>query len=124
MTAKLFPCLFMSALLISISSVSFGQNGWWTILKGGPFADFRDDDWNIFRDAVTHAADGANQGSSHAWSNAKTGTHGDVMVERAFDRQDLGACRDLTGRVAAKTRNGSFQITLCRKSGEPWRIAP
>lgn len=91
-------------------------------MKGGPFAEFRGEDWNIFQGAVARAAEGQPNDIS-SWSNPKTNAHGDLKVIKRSERPDLGECRDLSGQASARGRTGPFAVTLCRKPGQKWQLA-
>ncbi len=99
---------------------SLGQVGWGRITKGGPFQEFHDGDWEMFRQSVVRAADSPDDPIS--WTNAKTGAQGTVKVARQFTSPQLGECRDLQGETTARSRTGPFAVTLCRQPGGTWRI--
>ncbi|HET7086068.1 MAG TPA: RT0821/Lpp0805 family surface protein [Rhizomicrobium sp.] len=94
------------------------------MLRGGPFAEFRDGDWEMFRQTVRGAAENSPDGEDVKWSNSKTGTQGVVRVVKRYDLPKLGACRDVAGRTDAEGRVAPFRITLCRAQGGDWRIKP
>ena len=106
-----------------LPTLAFGQTGWGRIMQGGPFGEFRGNDWDTFRNTVTQAAERTSNGQILTWANPKTAAHGDVKVIKQYERPDLGECRDLTGQVSARGRTGPFQITLCRKPGGTWMLA-
>ena len=81
---------------------SLGQIGWGRITKGGPFQEFRDGDWEMFRQNVVRAAEAPQDQDPIAWKNVKTGAQGRVSVARRFDDPKLGECRDLQGETSAR----------------------
>jgi surface antigen len=101
---------------------SFGQIGWGRITQGGPFQEFRDGDWEMFRQSVVRAADSPEAGNPITWTNAKTGAQGTVRVAKRYTSTELGECRDLQGNTSARSRTGPFAVTLCRQPGGIWRI--
>ena len=109
-------------ILCLMPTLAVGQVGWGTAMKGGPFLEFRGEDWSIFQSAVVRAAEGLPNDVS-TWSNAKTKAHGDVKVIKQSERPGLGECRDLRGQASARGRTGPFAITLCRQPGQQWKIA-
>lgn len=100
----------------------FGQIGWGRITKGGAFQEFRDGDWEMFRQSVRRAADSPDDANPITWTNAKTGAQGTVKVAKRYTSPDLGECRDLQGDTSARSRTAPFAVTLCRKPGGTWRI--
>jgi surface antigen len=99
-----------------------GQIGWGRITKGGPFQEFRDGDWEMFRQNVVRAAEAREDENPITWTNAKTGAQGIVKVAKRFDDPKLGECRDLQGNTSARGRTGPFAVTLCRQPGGSWRL--
>ena len=92
--------LWILGIAIALLPVpSIGQIGWGRITKGGPFQEFRDGDWEMFRQNVVRAADSAENENPITWTNAKTGAQGTVKVARRFTSQELGECRDLQGNA-------------------------
>jgi surface antigen len=115
--------LWILGIAIALLPVpSIGQIGWGRITKGGPFQEFRDGDWEMFRQNVVRAAESAENENPITWTNAKTGAQGTVKVARRFTSQELGECRDLQGNTTARSRTGPFAVTLCRQPGGTWRI--
>jgi surface antigen len=102
--------------------LAFGQTGWGRITKGGPFAEFRDGDWDMYQATVVRAADSAPDADPLTWTNTKTGAQGNVKVVKRYDRPGVGECRDLSGEASARGRTGPFAVTLCRKPGGKWLI--
>jgi hypothetical protein len=102
---------------------STAQIGWGRITKGGPFQEFRDGDWEMFRQNLVRAADTAEDEIPVTWTNAKTGAQGTVKVARRFTSPELGECRDLQGQTSARSRTGPFAVTLCRQPGATWKIS-
>lgn len=114
--------MLIAALAASIPGMAFSQNlnG---ILRGTPFAEFRGDDSQIFRSTLVRAAEGP-AGESLQWSNPKTTAQGSVRLLKSYERADIGTCRDLGGQSTARGRTSSFQVTVCRKPGDPkWWLA-
>jgi len=101
----------------------FGQIGWGRITKGGPFQEYRDGDWEMFRQNVVRAADSAADESPISWTNAKTGAQGTVQVAKRYTSPQLGECRDLQGNTTARSRTSPFAVTLCRRPGGTWQIS-
>lgn len=114
--------LVIAAMLAMTPGIAFGQTGWGRIFKNGPVAEFRGGDWDLFWNSLLRAADGGPGGDPVTWSNAQTSAHGDVKVDKGFERAGLGECRDLSGQASARARTSSFHITLCRQPGGEWRI--
>jgi len=106
--------------LVLLPGPSFGQIGWGRITKGGPFQEFRDGDWEMFRQNVVRAADSPD--APITWTNAKTGAQGSASVAKRYDSPKLGECRDVQGQNSARGRTGPFAVTLCRQPGGTWRI--
>jgi len=116
--------LWIVAAILGFSSpLALAATGWGMIVKGGPFEQFRDGDWEMFRQTVVTAADAASDGHVVQWSNAKTDAHGTVKVVEQFESRDYGQCRKLNGQANAKGRTAPFDITLCRNGAESWKIA-
>lgn len=113
----------VAAAIALLPMPSFGQVGWGRIVRGWAFEEFRDGDWEMFRQSVRRAANDPVDGNPVAWANAKTGAQGTVSVIKRFDSPKLGECRVLRGNASAKGRAGPFTITLCRQAGGAWQIA-
>src|SRR5215831_12273981 len=101
-------------LITLLPASAFAQIGWGKIFKGGPFAEFRDSDRQLFRQTLRHAAETSPEGEDVRWSNPQTGAQGVVRVVKRYDLPTLGGCRDMAGRNSANGRNEPFRITLCR----------
>jgi surface antigen len=109
-------------IIVQLPAIALAQIGFGRIAKNGPFAEFRDGDWEMFRQTLRRSAEVSPEGEVVKWSNAATGAGGDVTVVKRYDLPDLGTCRDLNSRTIAKGRTGPFSVTLCRLPGGEWRI--
>lgn len=119
----------MTRMWIVVAAIGFlpmvasAQTGWGRITKGWAFEQFRDGDWEMFRQNVLRAADDPVDGNLTKWTNAKTGAQGSVSVARRYDSPKLGECREMRGETSAKGRSGPFTVTLCRQPGGTWRLS-
>jgi surface antigen len=112
----------VAGAIVFLPLAALGQTGWGRILKGSAFAEFRDGDWEMFRQSLLGAADDPADGNVTTWSNAKTGAQGNVSAAKRYESPKLGECRKLQGETSARGRAGPFTLTFCRQAGGTWRL--
>ncbi len=92
--------------------------------RGG--VDLTDQDWSLFRNALVEAMRDAMQqgkaGSRAVWENPATKMHGDVVVERLFEKEG-SPCGDVRARFIRNTEQ-PYRLTFCRDQKGQWAIAP
>ena len=84
--------------------------------------ELNDEDWRLFKQAVREALEPGTPGSLAEWRNAASGFHGDVRVERAFERNGT-PCRDVRFRFI-RQHEQPFRLNLCKTAEGNWAIAP
>ena len=92
--------------------------------RGG--VDLSDQDWSMFRNALVEAMRTAMQqgkpGSRAEWENPATKMHGDVVVERLFEKEG-SPCGEVRARFIRNTEQ-PYRLTFCRDQKGQWAIAP
>ena len=93
-------------------------------LKDSPyFAQFTEEDRNIFHDALEHALNETKMKVPHHWKNPKTGAKGEIVVQQALAAPN-NACRYVRVTNEAKARVGKGSYVFCRKPDGSWAFDP
>ncbi|HYG87132.1 MAG TPA: hypothetical protein VD978_12810 [Azospirillum sp.] len=82
-----------------------------------------DEDWALFRRALSDALRPGTAGSRAEWQNPATNRRGDVVVERVFEK-DGAPCGDVHARFIRNTEQQPYRLTFCRNEQGQWLIAP
>lgn len=94
-------------------------------LRDAPATRFNEADLALFRKTTMTALSDAQDGESRQWSNADTGSSGDITVLRTLPAQNDNKCRELriTNRAAGRshTENAVFCYDATK---DRWAMRP
>ncbi|WP_448204912.1 hypothetical protein [Azospirillum sp. sgz302134] len=84
---------------------------------------FTSEDWTIFKDTMRQLLDSGKAGSRADWRNEQSGFHGDMRVERVYQREGL-PCRHVAFNVMRAKERVPYRMNFCKTDEGNWVIAP
>ena len=90
-------------------------------LADSPMGKFNEDDLKLMNGAIDKALTAPEIGARTSWSNARSGSSGEVTPQRVLER-NARPCREVKIVNRHKTLEASGIYTMCRDDGR-WKLA-
>jgi surface antigen len=112
--------LALSLAAVASAAGAAGAAGLGAIVRGGPLADFRDDDVSLLLEAMQKALNAPGEPQPVVWSNAASGAGGTLLVLGPATRADFSECRRLRSTLHSKRTQGTPAVwTVCKDPKDP-----
>ena len=109
--------------LILLVVIAAPASAFWGWMRGSAANEFKESDWDLFKEEMRQALEDGADGERFDWSNPKTGNSGSIRILETAEVEGE-TCRKAAFRnVTAKGTKGQSVHYLCRQENGAWQFA-
>ena len=102
-------------LALGVAGAPAAAQGVGSVVRGGPMADFRDEDVNLLLDAMQRALNAPGEAQPLDWQNAASGAGGTLLVLGPAQHPEFAECRRVRVTLYSRRTKGDPGVwTVCK----------
>ena len=110
----------LAVALGAVAATATAASGVGAVVRGGPMADFRDEDVNLLLEAMQQALNAPGEPQAVEWRNAASGAGGTLLVLGVAQHKDFAECRRVRATLYSKKTQGNPGVwTVCKDPKDP-----
>jgi surface antigen len=111
----------VAASMSAMTTVALAQ-GMTGFLKNSPIAYFKEQDFQMMKQAAETVLNSEDPNASETWKNSATGNSGEIKTLKSYNAPDGRPCKQLRVDNRARAVQGASAPKICRTADGIWKF--